>query len=119
MLNKLKSLLEEFQLPVYYGRTTHNADDDWNYIVFNKRRLKKSGTSKVDFNYYYQVHIIQEDYIPEGFELEVIKHITENTRLRLSDNDMEYNYTVKSNTNMVIEMLTIEFTLSKKGDCNG
>jgi hypothetical protein len=114
LLNEIKSLLEEFEIPVYYGRSTHKSQDDWNYIVFNKSKVRKSGSSKIDLNYYYQVHIIQEDYIQEGFELEVIKKILNNTNLRLSDSELVYNYTMKNNTNMVVEMLTIEFTMSKK-----
>lgn len=119
MLNKLKNLLEQFEMPVYYGRSSHKANEDWNYFVFNKGRIRKSGTSKTDLNYYYQVHIIQEDYIPEGFEIDVIRKILDNTNLRLSDSEMDYNYTMKNNTNMVVEMLSIEFTVSKKGELNG
>lgn len=115
MLNKIKELLEEFNFPVYYGRTTHNSNDDWNYFVFNRSKISKTGTSKLNYNDFYQVHIIQEDYIPVGFEKEVIKKILDNTTLKLSDADLVYNYTFKNNTDMVVEMLTIEFTKSNKG----
>ena len=56
-----------------------------------------------------------EEYIPEGFEQEVIKVIQENTGLKLRDQPMQFNYTTKNNTDMVIEMLTLEFTKAFKG----
>lgn len=115
ILAKIRDTLEEFNLPVYYGRTFCKEKDKWNYFVFNRKELDRSGKSRIDFNYYYQVHIIMEDYIPEGFEQEVIKKITENTRLKLIDQPMKFNYVTKNNTNMVVEMLTLEFTKTLKG----
>lgn len=115
ILEKIQDTLESFGYPVYYGRSFAKADDDWNYFVFNRYYIEKSGKSNCDFNYHYQVHIIMEDYIPEGFEQEVIKAIQENTRLKLVDSSMNFNYTTKNNTDMVVEMLTIEFTKSVRG----
>lgn len=117
MLNKIRELLEEFGYQVFYGRSLAKEKDDWNYFVFNKDRIKKSGTSKKDFNKYFQIHFIHEEYIPEDFEFEIIKKIEENTKLKLSDRDVEFNYMLKNNTDLIVEMCTIEFTLPKKG-CN-
>ena len=58
-----------------------------------------------------------EDYIPEGFEQEVIKKIEDNVRLKLVDTPMQFNYVTKNSTDMVVEMLTITFTKTVKG-CN-
>lgn len=115
ILGKIQDTLDQFKLPVYYGRTFCKEKDAWNYFVFNKKEFGKNNLSKINFNYYYQVHIIMEDYIPEGFEQEVIKVIQENTRLKLTDQPMQFNYTTKNNTDMVIEMLTLEFTKTFKG----
>ena len=115
ILGKIQDTLEQFKLPVDYGRTFCKEKDAWNFFVFNKKEFSKSSVSKINFNYYYQVHIIMEDYIPEGFEQEVIKAIQENTRLKLTDQPMQFNYTTKNNTGMVIEMLTLEFTKTFKG----
>ena len=114
-LGQIQDTLETFELPVWYGRTFSKEKDKWNYFVFNRKELDRSGKSRIDFNYYYQVHIIMEDYIPEGFEQEVIKKITENTGLKLVDQPMQFNYTTKNNTDMVVEMLTLEFTKAFKG----
>ena len=115
ILKKIQDTLKSFGYPVYYGRSFAKLDDNWNYFVFNRYYIKKSGKSNCDFNYYFQVHIIMEDYIEEGFEQEVIKAIQENTKLKLVDSSMNFNYVTKNNTEMVVEMLTIEFTKSIRG----
>lgn len=115
ILGKIQESLETFKLPVSYGKTYCKEDDEWNYFVFNRKEFNKSGTSKMDLNYYYQVHIIMENYIPEGFEQEVINVIKESTGLKLKEQPMIFNYTTKNNTEMVIEILTLEFTKTFKG----
>ena len=115
ILKQIQDILETFELPVWYGRTFCKEKDKWDYFVFNRKQVNKSGKSNCDFSYYYQVHIIMEDYIPEGFEQEVIKAIQENTRLKLTDQPMMFNYTTKNNTEIVVEMLTLEFTKSFRG----
>ena len=79
-LGKIEEALASFKLPVWYGKTFCKSDDKWNYFVFNKKQFNRSGKSKIDFNYDYQVHIIMENYIEEGFEQKVIKKIKENTK---------------------------------------
>ena len=120
ILGDIQKALESFGLPVWYGRTFAKEKDEWNYFIFNRTTINKSGNSKVDFNYNYQVHIIMENYIPEGFEQAVIKKIREQTKLKLADTPMQFNYVKKNNVDMVVEMLTIEFTKPFKGcDING
>lgn len=119
-LEKIEEALASFGLPVWYGKTFCKVDDKWNYFVFNKKQLNRSGKNKIDFNYDYQVHIIMENYIEEGFEQKVIKKIKENTNLKLIDQPMQFNYVQKNNTNQVVEILTLEFTKTFKGcDING
>ena len=115
ILKQIQDTLETFGYPVYYGRSFAKPQDDWNYFIFNRYNVEKSGKSSCDFNYYYQVHIIMEDYIHEGFEQEVIKAIEDNTRLKLANVPMAFNYVTKSNTDMVVEMLTITFTKTFRG----
>ena len=115
ILEKIQDTLETFDYPVYYGRSFCKPTDDWNYFVFNRQYISKSGKNNCDFNYYYQIHIIMEDYIPEGFEMDVIKAIQDNTRLKLVDNPLQFNYVTKNNTDMVVEMLTITFTKPVRG----
>lgn len=114
LLQKIEACLSEFELPVYYGRSFAKQNDDWNYIVFNRQSINKTGTSGCDMNYQYQVHIIMEDYIDEDFEIRVIKAIQEQTRLKLTGT-AQYNYVTKNNTDIVVEMLTLTFTRTSKG----
>lgn len=114
MLNEIKEALEQFGLPVYYGQSTHK-NSNWNYFVFKRSHTKKAGKSECDFVQYYQVAIIHEDFIPEGFEFDVIKAVKEATGLRLADSDFSYNYTLKNETDLVVEILIIEFAKARKG----
>ena len=114
LLEKIESCLQGFGLPVYYGRTFAKDNDEWNYFIFNRQSLNKSGTSGVDINYQYQVHIVMENYVEEDFEIEVIKTIQEKTRLKLTGIG-QYSYATKGNTDIVVEMLTLTFTRTAKG----
>lgn len=115
ILKSIQEALESFELPVWYGRTFTKDYEKWDYFVFNRTTINKSGKNKMDFNYNYQVHIIMEDYIPEGFEMAVINAITTKTKLKLADSPMQFNYVKKNNVDMVVEMITIEFTKAFKG----
>lgn len=100
---------------ILYG-TAHKHDNTkpWNYIVFNKEKLKKGGTSLTDLTYYWNVAIIHEEYIPEGLEEAVIDKIQEIKGLRLADGDMSVDYMTKGESNMVVELLQISFVKTKK-----
>ena len=100
---------------VLYG-TAHAHDDSraWNYIVFNKEKIKKGGTSNTDLTYYWNVAIVHEEYIPEGLEEALINKVLEIKGLRLADGDMPIEYLTKGDTNMVVELLQISFVRTKK-----
>ena len=114
MLEKIEDCLKTFGYPVYYGKTFAKPNDTWNYFVFNRQSINKSGTSGCDLNYQYQVHIIMEDYTEEDFEINVIKAIQEQTRLKLTGT-CQYSYVTKGSTDIVVEMLTLTFTKTHKG----
>ena len=113
LLEKIENTLLQFKLPVFYGKTFAKENDNWNYIVFNRQQLTKSGTNMIDVNYLYQVHIVNEDYIDEDFEIEVIKALKK-IGLKLTGVG-QYNYVTKGNTDIVVEMLTLTFTKTSKG----
>ena len=114
MLNDIKQALEKLGYKAYYGRSLAKPNDDWNYFVFNKSRTSRSGTNRMDYNKYYQVHFICENYIEEDFEFKIIKQVTKDTKLKLADTEIVFNYTTKI---ILIEreICTIEFTKAKKG----
>lgn len=114
ILNKIKEKLEEIDSLVYYGAVDNEVKESvWNYIVFNRGPLKPSST-KTSYSYSYDIHIIRENYIPEGLEIEVINKMLEIEGMKLKDEEHQFNYIVKPNTNIVVEMLTLHFIKAKK-----
>ena len=115
MRNKIQQKLRELDNKIYYGIVPENVEnDDWNYFVFGQRKLRKSGTSLTDMNGYWYVTIVRENYIPDDVIFDVIEKLTEISGLRLADGDFEYIYTFKGNTNIVVEILELQFTKTKK-----
>lgn len=114
MLDKLKEILEAMDSNLYYGQVA-KAPEKWNYITFNRSTISKAGKSKMDFCEYYEVHIVRENYVPKGYVYELIKRVLAGTRLRLADKDIEFEYFLKGNTDLSVEVATITFSLPAKG----
>ena len=102
---------------VYYGACQDDNLEEWNYFVFNKLKTAKS-TNRKDFQTFYQVHIIHEDYIPDGYVEDVIAALeaSDQETLRCTSDDINYNYTFKgkANTNTIIEIATINIFRPEK-----
>lgn len=114
ILDEIKTKLEEIDKKVYYGMVDDEMRDTvWNYIVFNRSSLKPS-TNRTGYSDYYDVHIIRENFVPEGLDIEVIGKMLEIAGMRLADGDCTYNYVWKPKTNIVVEMLTIRFVRARK-----
>ena len=96
---------------VWYGACREKELKDWNYFVFNRAKTSKDNKSKMDYQTFYQIHVVHEDYIPEGYVLKVIEALKQKdesgTKLRPTNDDVAYNYIFKGNTNMVVEIATI------------
>lgn len=110
--DSLINLAKEDELKgVYYGACNEKLQE-WNYFVFNRMNVKTAGKTKGDFNEYYAVHIIHEDFIPEGYIYKVIQKVLEDTKgIKLAVNeDISFSYTRKGNTDVVVEIATIVFT---------
>ena len=115
ILNDIKNKLKEVEKNVFYGMVDPSMKDEtlWNYIVFN-RTTKKQNENKTGYTDVYSVHIIRENFIPEGFEEEVISKILEIAGMRLAGTDGVYTYVAKPSTDAVIEMFSIDFVKPKK-----
>ena len=117
ILDRIRSTLEslaqgEVKMEgVYYGACREEKLDRWNYFVFNRLKTTKNNSSKMDYQTFYQVHIVHEDYIPEGYVEAVIGELSKkaegSTKLRPTNDDVNYNYTFKGGTNVVVEIATI------------
>lgn len=111
-LNTLSSDADVPMEGVWYGACREKELKYWNYFVFNRRKTTKNNQgSRVDLQTVYQVHVVHEDYIPEGYVGKVISALQaqagSGTKLKLTNDDVEYNYIFKGNTNMVVEIATI------------
>lgn len=119
-LDDVKNALKEIDPLVFYGivpatLVDENGDavDVWDYIVFNRSKLK-SNPNKTSFNDRFEVHIVREEYVPEGIDIAVIEKLTAIPGVKLADEDGTFDYIMKPNTDTVIEMLTLTFTRGRK-----
>ena len=108
---KLNELCKDKEVPmegVWYGACQQEKLDTWNYFVFNRSKTTKS-SNRMDYQTFYQVHIIHEDYIPEGYVEKVCEALLEQSdaKLKTTSEDIIYNYIFKGNTNLVVEIATI------------
>jgi hypothetical protein len=113
ILNDIKEKLKEIDNNVFYGMVDNSMKETlWNYIVFNRNKLSIN-QNKTSNSEYYSIHIIRENFIPEGLEIEVVNKMLEINGFRVVG-DGTYNYVEKPNTNVVVEMFSIDFVRPKK-----
>lgn len=120
LLDDVKKALKEIDPLVFYGLVPSRLVDEnneevpvWDYIVFNRSRLK-SHANKTSYNDHFEVHIVREEYVPEGIDIDVIAKLTALPGVKLADEDGTYDYIMKPNTDTVVEMLTLTFTRGRK-----
>lgn len=114
ILDDIKNQLEKVDTKVYYGMVDDEVRETvWDYTVFNRTKLRSTG-NKTGYADGYDVHIVRENFIPEGVDLDVIEKMQAIRGFRLADEDGEYNYIMKPNTNIVVEMLTLHFVRARK-----
>ena len=120
VMNRIRNTLDTFidgaenMKATYYGSCNVKELALWNYFVFNRKRTKRSANSRDSFQTDYEIHIIHENFIPEGFVEKVVKALLEpsdkGTKLKVTADDIGYNYIFKNNTNIVVEIATITVT---------
>ena len=114
ILNEIKEKLMEIDSNVFYGAVHKTMKETaWDYIVFNRTVMKKNA-NKTSYTDGYTVHIIREEWIPEGLAEEVIAKMQEIDGMRQAGTDSEYNYVTKPNSDAVVEMLSIDFVKPRK-----
>lgn len=114
ILTDIKNKLLEVDSNVFYGMVDNEMQETvWNYIVFERKRIAIN-PNKTGFSYYFTVHIIRENFIPEGLDRTVIEKMQEISGMRLAGDYPTFEYVAKPNTNVVVEMLSIDFVRSVK-----
>lgn len=120
LLNDVKNTLKKVDPLVYYGvAPSRLLDDDgtevdtWDYIVFNRARLKHH-SNQTSYSDRFEVTIVREEYIPEGIDIDIINRLKALPGVKLADEDGVYHYTTKPNTDTVVEALTLTFTRGRK-----
>ena len=77
ILAEIKEKLLEIDPIVFYGAVNPNEIETvWDYIVF-ERKVTKPSTNQTGYSHYFTVHIIRENFVPEGLELTVIEKMKE------------------------------------------
>ena len=100
---------------IHYGLVPEGVElDEWNYFVFGQKKIRKKGTTSLDLQGYWYVTIVRENFIPDDLLFKVINKIHEIYGLRLTDDEFEYEYVTKGNTDIVVEILELRFTRTKK-----
>ena len=105
ILNKLRNSLETFNYKVCYGKC-FDPENDWNVIIYKRLSFRKKNK---DYITQYEVTICQENYIQEGLAEKIIKKVTEDTKLKLLNNEMPFYYLRRGESKDVIETLTLTF----------
>ena len=114
LLTDIKNKLETIDPNVFYGVVDKAiAKHAWNYTVFNRVKLKTTA-NKTGYSDAFDVHIIRENFIPDGLAEQVINAVCELDGVRTTGEDAEYNYSEKPNTNTVVEMLSLHFIRARK-----
>lgn len=115
LLEDIQNKLNEIDSNVFYGMANEEKiTDKWDYIVFMRKALSISDTRQ-GYTDRFTVAIIREDFIAEGLDMQVIEKMLEIPGMRLASADCPYSYVKKPNTtNVVVEILTIEFAKAKK-----
>lgn len=116
ILDDIQQQLRKFDPVVFYGCVDEDSEDiknGWDYTVFNRVKLR-AAPDKNSYVDVIEVHIVREEYVPDGTDAEVIALMRNIPGVKLSSEDGTYTYTRKPGTGTVVEMLTLTFTRARK-----
>lgn len=118
-LDKIKQRLEKFVNNENYDFTAvnygliHSDIEKFNLFVFKRLKTEMSGKRGEANQEKYKLHIIHEDYIPEGYVQRVIDVLEsadgDGIKFKVCE-DITYDYSAKGQSDVIVEMATIVFT---------
>lgn len=116
ILADIESALREIDERVYYGMVDESEKETvWKCTVFNRVSSRFNG-NRTSVSDYFDVHVIRENYVPEGLDAEIIDKLCRLEGVRLASADCTYTYVPKPNTNIVVEILSIHFVRARKAN---
>ena len=114
ILSDIEAKLKEIDPNVFYGMVDKRMMETvWDYIVFNRTKINHS-SNRTSSGDRFEVHIVRENYIPDGLEERVIDALSDLPGVRVAGEDTTFYYAAKPNTNIVVEMMTIPFVRARK-----
>ena len=117
----LETLAEDAEYPmdggVYYGVCNRQSLPEWNYFVFNRRNITSENNHR--FTDRYEIHIVHEDYIMEGYEIVVMKALRDAIPGLSIAGDITFDYVTRGDTQSVVEICNIPLKKAKKVDDGG
>ena len=114
MLTEVMEVLQKIDENTFYGAVDSRMKETaWNYIVFDRGTFTRSET-RASYSETVNVHVVRENFIPEGLAEQVIEEVESLKGFRLVKGEHEYTYSVKPGTNAVVEMLSLEFVRARK-----
>lgn len=114
ILDEIYTKLKTLNNNVWYGMTEDITNlDELDYLVFF-RDYTTYYQEKKSFSDYYTVAIVKENYIPVDYFLQVVEVMESITGMKVSNDNINYDYTKKPNTDVTIEIATINFVKARK-----
>lgn len=114
ILDEIYTKLKTLNDNVWYGMTEDITNlDELDYLVFF-RDYTTYYQEKKSFSDYYTVAIVKENYIPVDYFLQVVEVMESITGMKVSNDNINYDYTKKPNTDVTIEIATINFVKARK-----
>ena len=111
MNKKIKEALQEVEPKVFYGIGRFQNRNNWDCIVYGRRRKGKT-ESRAGVIIRYFVAIVKEEEIPEGMEEKVLQAMKK-VGFDKPNTETTYDYVEKSGETMV-EIATMEFSKVEK-----
>ena len=114
MLQTIEAALKEVCEPVFYGAANDlNNAALWNYIVFFRERTTRSASNK-GFSDYFRVGIVHENWVPAELIEAVIEKMEQISGMRLANEQIDFDYTVKPGTSAIVEVASLAFVRPRK-----
>ena len=114
MLDKIKQKLLEVSDVVFYGQADEIAPNVlWNYVVFWRGGMNRN-ENNTGYTHSYKVAIVNEEWVPEELIDSVIEKMESIPGMRLSRENVSFEYTRKPSTNAVLEIVILSFSRARK-----